>query len=138
MKISRKLAIRILKYLDKYKDFYFPFQVACKEYSGRDEVESSEWKMIKNDEKYQTFELQKNLQDLRKDTIELMAKGFIEKITGKSLEKVLEALAKNYRKKWREELWESEDIERFGLNEFIGGKAEGFEESLNIIKEYQK
>ncbi|MFA6305230.1 MAG: hypothetical protein WC651_00685 [Candidatus Gracilibacteria bacterium] len=46
-------------------------------------------------------------------------------------------LAKNYREEWKEELWESEDIEVFGFNEFIGGKAEGYEDCLEIIKKWR-
>ena len=45
----------------------------------------------------------------------------------------IEALAKEYRKEWKEEFWESDNIEEFGLNEFLGGKAEGFEEALEIL-----
>jgi hypothetical protein len=85
MKISRELAIKILKYLDQHKDFYFPFLVMCKEYTEEDddfvEIEPDEWKMIKSDDKYQTFELWENLQNLDEKTLRLMAKGFIEKIT---------------------------------------------------------
>ena len=85
MKISRKLAIQILEYCEEHKDFYFPFLVMCKEYTPEDddfvEVESNEWEIIKSDENYRTFELWENLQDLYEETIELMAKGFIEKIT---------------------------------------------------------
>ena len=84
MKISRELAIKILKYLDHHKKFYFPFLVMCKEYTEEDddfvEIESDEWKMIKSDDKYQTFELWENLQNLYPETIQLMAKGFIEKM----------------------------------------------------------
>ena len=84
MKISRELAIRILKYLDKHKNFYFPFLVMNKEYTEEDddfvEIEPDEWEMIKEDEKYQTFELWENLQNLDEKTLQLMAKGFIEKI----------------------------------------------------------
>lgn len=142
MKISRELAIRILKYLDKHKDFYFPFLVMCKEYTEEDndfvEIEPNEWKIIKEDKKYQTFELWENLQNLYPETLELMAKGFLEKITGESLEKHIATLAKNYRKEWKEELWESEDIEEFGFNEFIGGKTEAYEECLDLIKIYKK
>lgn len=146
MKISRELAIKILKYLNKHKKFYFPFQVACKEYAeekGHDfseflEIEPCEWRLISSDEKYQTFELWENLQNLYVETIELMAKGFLEKITGESLEKRIAILAKNYRKEWKEELWESEKIEEYGFNEFIGGKAEGFEECLELIESYRK
>lgn len=85
MRINRELAIKILKYLDRHKDFYFPFLVMCKEYTEEDddfvEIEPDEWKMIKLDEKYKTFELWENLQNLNEETIKLMAKGFIEKIT---------------------------------------------------------
>ena len=85
MDISRELAIQILKYCEEHRDFYFPFSVVCKEYTPEDddfiEVESSEWQTILEDENYKTFELWENLQGLKQETIELMAKGFIEKIT---------------------------------------------------------
>ncbi|MFA5871247.1 MAG: hypothetical protein WC858_00840 [Parcubacteria group bacterium] len=141
MKISREIAIKILKYLDSHKDFYFPFLVMCQEYTEEDddfvEVEPDEWKMIASDDKYQTFELWENLQNLDEVTTRLMAKGFLEKITGESLEAHIAELAKNYRKEWKEEFWESENIEEFGLNEFIGGKADAYEECLEMIKKYK-
>ena len=84
MKISRELAIKILKYLHKHPKFYFPFLVMCKEYTEEDddfvEIEPGEWEMIASDDKYQTFELWENLQNLYPETLELMAKGFLEKI----------------------------------------------------------
>jgi hypothetical protein len=84
MKIDKELAAKILKYQNQHKDFYFPFLVMCGEYSDDDddfvEVESNEWRMIKNNDKYQTFELRENLQNLYEETAELMAKGFIDKI----------------------------------------------------------
>ena len=84
------LAIRILKYLHEHPKFYFPFLVLCREYTEEDnnfvEIESGEWEMIASDEKYQTFELWENLQHLFPETIRLMSKGFLEKITGKPLE----------------------------------------------------
>lgn len=84
MRISRELAIKILKYLDEHKDFYFPFLVMCKEYTKEDdnftEIEPDEWKIIVDDDKYKTFELWENLQNLYEDTTRLMAKGFLEKI----------------------------------------------------------
>ena len=142
MKISRKLAIQILKYLNKHRDFYFPFLVVCKEYTEEDsdfvEIEPNEWTVIEGDEIYQTFELWENLQNLNETTLRLMAKGFLEKITNKSLESHIAILAKNYRKEWKEELWESVDIEEFGENEFIGGKTEAYEDCLEIIKNYKK
>lgn len=54
------------------------------------------------------------------------------------LEKEIAELAKNYRASWKEELWESEDSEEFGLNEFLGGKAEGFEDCLDLIRDHLK
>ena len=84
MNISRDLAIKILKYLDQNKNFYFPFLVMCKEYTPEDddfvEIEPNEWEMIVEDESYQTFQLWGNLQNLDIETLELMSKGFIEKI----------------------------------------------------------
>jgi len=141
MKISRELAILILRYLDSHPDFYFPFLVVCKEYTEEDddfvEICPDEREVIESDERYQTFELWENLQDLHEDTTELMVKGFIEKITHNSLEKHIIQLAKEYRKEWKEELWESERIEEFGLNEFIGGKADAYEDCARLIKKYK-
>jgi hypothetical protein len=140
MKISRELAIQILKYLDSHKKFYFPFLVMCKEYTEEDddfvEIGPDEWDVIADDEKYQTFELWENLQNLDEETVELMARGFLEKITGDSLEKHIAILAKNYRKDWKGELWENKDTEELGLNEFIGGKADAYEDCLDIIRSY--
>lgn len=56
----------------------------------------------------------------------------------KKLELQISILAKKYRKEWKEELWESEKIEEYGLNEFVGGKAEAYEDCLDIIKKIQK
>lgn len=64
MNITRNLAIQILKYLHKHKDFYFPFLVMCREYTPEDddfvEIEPEEWGMIAEDETYQTFQLREN------------------------------------------------------------------------------
>lgn len=141
MDISRELAIKILKYLDQHKDFYFPFLIMNKEYTKEDddfvEIELDEWGMIENDENYQTFQLWENLQNLDGRTLKLMAKGFLEKITEESLENHIEKLAKNYRKKWNENLLESGKIEDYGLNEFIAGKADAFEDCLFLIRKYR-
>ncbi|KKP81789.1 MAG: hypothetical protein UR83_C0066G0005 [Candidatus Moranbacteria bacterium GW2011_GWF2_35_54] len=89
MKISRKLAIQILKYCFLHKDFYFPFLVMCREYSPEDddfvEIEPNEWETISEDENYHTFELWENLQNLYEQTLQLMAKGFIDKITERKI-----------------------------------------------------
>ncbi len=102
------------------------------------EIEPNEWEMIKEDEKYQTFQLWENLQDLYEETLVLMAKGFLEKITGESLELRIAILAKNYKKAWKEKFWENEKIEDYGLNEFIGGKADAYEDCLDLIRSYRK
>lgn len=141
MKISRQIAIQILEYLYRHPRFYFPFLVVCKEYIPEDddfvEIEPSEWKKIERDESYKTFELWENLQNLYEDTTELLAKGFIEKITNNSLENDIKQLAFTCRNEWKEELWESGKIEEYGLNEFIGGKADAYEECLYLIRKYK-
>lgn len=60
------------------------------------------------------------------------------KISRELLQNKIEELAKEYRGSWKEELWESEDSEEFGLNEFIGGKADAYEDCLELIKNYTK
>jgi hypothetical protein len=140
MKITRDLAIQILKYLDEHPSFYFPFQVMNKEYSDEDEdfveVEPNEWKMIADEEKYQTFELWENLQNLHEETLQLMVKGFIEKITGQSVEKSISRLVKNLKRYWKEDMWLTHKTVDYGLNELIGGKIEAFEDCLRIIKDF--
>ncbi len=88
MDISRELAIKILKYLDEHKDFYFPFLVMNQEYTPEDddfvEIEPNEWENMQEDEGYQTFQLWENLQNLDIETLRLMSKGFIEKIIEES------------------------------------------------------
>lgn len=142
MDISRELAIKILKYLDQHKDFYFPFLVVNREYSEEDdefvEIEASEWKNIEDDNKYQTFQLWENLQNLYEQTLRLISKGFLERITNESLELHVARLAKNYRQAWKRQLLECGKPEEYGLNEFICGKADAYEDCLDLIKEYRK
>jgi hypothetical protein len=137
MKISRELAIKILKYCHEHTEFYFPFTVVCQEYTPEDddfvEVEPEEWETIQEDPMYQTFELWENLHDLREETVELMAKGFIEKMTKGSITAELQHWAQEYRALWKAEFRDNDSIEEFGLNEFFGGKAEGFEEAVEIV-----
>ena len=141
MDISRELAIKILKYLNQHKDFYFPFLVMNKEYTEEDddfvEIEPNEWETIESDENYKTFQLWENLQNLDELTLKLMSKGFLEEITNELLENHISKLAKNYRKEWNAKLLESEKIEDYGLNEFIAGKADAFEDCLFLIREYK-
>ena len=138
MDISRELAIKILKYLDENKDFYFPFLVMNKEYTEEDddfvEIEPNEWEMIAGDENYQTFQLWENLQNLDNDTIKLLTKGFIEKITQESLETVISGLARKYRKNWRGDMWLAHKTVDYGDNEFFDGSAEAYENCLKLIK----
>lgn len=142
MNISRELAVRILKYLDQNPYFYFPFLVMCKEYSGEDddfvEIEADEWEIIQEDEKYQTFQLWENLQDLDLHTIRRMSVGFIQEITASSLETHVSTLVKNYRYAWKRKLSGNAGTEDFGLNEFIEGKFRGYEDCLDLIKFYRK
>ncbi|MFA5748027.1 MAG: hypothetical protein WC872_02825 [Candidatus Absconditabacterales bacterium] len=141
MRINRNLAIEILKYLHKHPKFYFPFLVMCKEYTPEDddfvEIEPNEWKLIKEDEIYQTFELRENLQNLYEETLKLMSKGFIEKITKESLNDEIRTLAKQYRKLYKKQLCESEKIEEYGENEFFGGKAEAYEDVLGLFERHR-
>jgi hypothetical protein len=138
MKITRELALQILRYLGEHPEFYFPFRVVCQDFK-KDSV-YYDWDCI--DIKYQELEnnnllsdfmLEENLQNLDTDTTELMAKGFIDKITKENkIDKIL-ALAKEYRGKWKIDLCKSEDIIEYGLNEFIGGKADAFEKCVEIL-----
>src|SRR3989338_8008313 len=109
MEISRELAIKILRYLDEHKDFYFPFLVMNREYTEEDddfvEVEPDEWEMISGDETYQTFQLWENLQNVHKEKPELLAKVFLEKITDDSLERHVAELARNYSKSLRKRVF---------------------------------
>lgn len=141
MKITRELAIMILKYCFENPDFYFPFLVMCQEYTPEDddfvEICPNEWKNIQEDEMYQTFELWENLQNLRENTTELLAKWFIEKITNDSLENRIKSLAKDYWKLYKEKLTESVNIEEYWTNEFFWWKKEAFEDILDLMKKYK-
>lgn len=142
MNITRELAIKILKYLHKYRNFYFPFLVMCQEYSPEDddfvEIEPNEWKTIQDDDACQTFQLWEKLQKLDLRTTKLMSKGFIEEITHESLESHLKTLVKNLKRAWKKDCWENVDSFELALNELIGGKIEAFEECLYLLKLYRK
>ncbi len=139
MKISRELALKILKYLLENRDFNFPFVIMCRGYGTEDGefveiVPEDDYEKILTDKNYDDFEIWENLQNLDKNTLNLMLIGFIDKIEKENIVKEISALAFEYRNAWKEDLWETEDIKKFGHNEFIGGKAEAYEECLNIIK----
>lgn len=136
--------MQILKYLIDNPSFYFPFFVVCRGYASYTDNDNDFVEIVPEDDyenllespHYNEFQLWENLQNLNAETLTLMSKGFIEKIVGNSIEQELEVLAKEYRTQWTENGCESVDIEKFGLNEFIGGKAEGYEDALNIVRKY--
>ncbi len=143
MPITRELVLKILKYLLDNSSFSFPFKIVCtnfdKDYELYDIEFSQEMldEVLEND-KFKDFELVENLQNLDSDTLQLMSKGFIEKIINNEAVQHIADLAKEYRSQYKEELWESTDIEKFGFNEYIGGKAEAYEECLEILKKLNK
>ena len=84
MKITRELALSILKYCHYHREFYFPFSIQCREYIKDDdnfsEVPVEDWAHVQNNKDLQTFELWENLQNLDYKTTELLSRGFIEVI----------------------------------------------------------
>jgi len=145
MKISRELALLILKYLLENKDFNFPFKIMCKRYENNqifckdnnytEIIAEDDYDNLLADSTYNDFELWEDLQNLDKETLELMVKGFIEKITYKNAMDKISILAKKYRKSWKIELCKSVNIEEYGLNEYLGGKADAYEECLKILQQ---
>lgn len=55
----------------------------------------------------------------------------------KKLEEHIYILAKNYREQWQKDLCASEKIEEYGLNEFLGGKADAYEDCLYLVRKYR-
>ena len=55
-------------------------------------------------------------------------------LTQSNAHKLISNLAKEYRASWKFKLCESTNIEEYGFNEYLGGKAEGFEEALAILE----
>lgn len=141
MKISRVLAIQILKYTHTHSNFFFPFLVMNREYSAEDddfvEILSEEWDDIEADKNYETFELWDNLQHLDKITANLLLKGLLEELSRDSLETHIEKLAVTYKSKWRKSLYACERMEELDMNEFVEGKADAFEDCLYLIREHK-
>ena len=141
MPISRELALQILRYLLGNPSFYFPFKIVYTNFDEDDELCDIEFsqdmfdEVLENDE-YQDFKLVENRQNLDLETLKLMSKGFIEKIVYPDVISQIETATKEYRNLWKREICESVNIEEYGTNEFFGGKAEGFEESLEILKKH--
>lgn len=86
MPITRKLALVIIKYLVDNSLFYFPFKIMCKEYESDENddfveiIPVDDYQNLVENLHYETFELWEDLQNLNVQTLELMSKGFIEKI----------------------------------------------------------
>jgi len=84
MKISRELALKILKYLLDNEKFEFPFNILCKSIDGSDNfvevIPKYDYEILIKTEKYNDFKLCGNLQNLDLETLRLMSQGFIEKI----------------------------------------------------------
>lgn len=144
MPITRELALKIIKYLLDNPSFYFPFKIMCKEYASYVDNDDDLVEIVPQDDyenlvknlQYDTFELWENLQNLNLQTLQLMSKGFLDKIVYNDAINQIQNAAKEYRSLWKRDVCESVEIEEYGFNEFLGGKAEGFEESLEILKEY--
>ena len=141
MKIYRKLVLKIIRYLIDNPKFYFPFFIKCKGLDGSDEyieviAQEDDYEMIINSDDYIDFILVENLQHLHKETVELMSKGFIEQILKEPAINKIRKMAEEARKTWNITLCESENIEVYGSNEYIGGKADAYEEVLNIITDF--
>lgn len=142
MKIQREQVIKIIKYLNENPNFYFPFKIICKNFKEDSDyyetncLEQIDYKFIESNKNLTNFYLEENLQNLHTETVELMAKGFLHKIEHADILNKISNLAIEYRKSWKEELCESESIEEYGLNEFLGGKAEAYEDCVQIINEY--
>lgn len=141
MQISKELVIKILKYLLDNPSFYFPFNIVCINFDEDDEsydvdISQEIFDEVINNDEFKDFKLVENLQHLDLETLQLMSKGFIEKIAYDDATKQIETLAKAYRNLWKKKACESVEIEEYGFNEFLGGKAEGFEESMKILKKY--
>ncbi len=137
MKIDRNLALKILKYLLINSNFYFPFKVMCRDYGEDDDyvemIAQDDYEGLLEDESYQDFELWEDLQNIDLTTIQLMSKGFIEKITNTNAINEIQTQLTDYRGYYKEELTQSEDIEIYGDNEFCGGLIRAYEDCLTIL-----
>lgn len=84
MKIQRKLALTIMRFLLENPKFYFPFEIGCKGIINKNEYDSipinEEYYAIIKNNNYDNFILIENLQNIYQDTIKLMSMGFIDKI----------------------------------------------------------
>ena len=141
MELTKDKVLNILRYLDENPNFYFPFKIICKDFNENNELFDVNCLDIKseyvyNNKSMNTFMLKVNLQRLDKETTKLMAKGFIDKIENISALDKISNLAIQYKKNWQKNLCDSEYIEKYGENEFFGGKAEAFEDCMQIVEKH--
>ncbi len=141
MKIIRRQVLNITKYKKINQDFIFPFKIICTDFNKEDkffEVNclDIEYDFIYNNKLMINFMLTEKLENLNQETIELMTKGFFDRIEHVNILDRISNLAIEYKKNWKEYLCESENIEEYGLNEFLGGKADAYEDCVQIIKEH--
>ncbi|QOP42829.1 hypothetical protein FJR45_02230 [Sulfurimonas sediminis] len=139
MHISREIVLLILKYLDKNPNFYFPFKIICKNFNEDDKLFNVncldiETDYIESNKLLNDFLLIGNFQNLDYGTTTLIAQVFIDNIINMNAFNEILSLALEYRRSWKEDLYESENIEEYGIYEFIGGKAEAYEECAQIMK----
>jgi hypothetical protein len=57
-----------------------------------------------------------------------------KKLSLDQIQEFITKQAKENRSMWKREMCESEDIEKYGFNEFVGGKADAYEDCLDEIK----
>jgi len=139
MKNQRKIVLNISRYLMDNKNFYFPFFIRCKCLDGRNDYieivpQEDDYKMILNSDDFTDFILVEKSQDLHEDTIQLMPKGFIDKIMQESLKGKIKTKLNDYKEIWNEDGWETlTKSKSFGDNEFYEGKTEAFEQVLEMI-----
>ena len=88
MKITRAIAVAIMKYLLAHPEFYFPFLLMNQEY-GKDNVEPGEegyfdeitrddFENCIEDTEYKTRELREDVQGNDLGTIPLLAQGYFQ------------------------------------------------------------
>ena len=129
-----------MNYVSANSSFYFPFKIICEDfeedsdYYEYDCLQDLDDEVIKSNEDLQNFHLEESLQYLDSKTLELMAKGFIDKVEEQEIISKISDLAVKYRKQWKKHLCESDDIEQYGFNEFVGGKAEAYEDCLELLQ----
>lgn len=140
MNLTKERVLSTVKYIENNPEFDFPFKILCLDFSKEHERYQEDcldfkYDKIKNDKSMIHFMLVEDLQSLCLETVELMSKGFFEKIEQTNALREISNLAEECRDGWKRELCESEDINEYGLNEFFGGKADAYEDCARIIKQ---